>query len=304
MFKHAINEGTRNLFRSFWLSITAIFIIVVSLSSVAIVASAWVTAGFTLRQLDNQAVLYVNLKSDTSAEARNTMLDDVKNNGNVKTVTFIDKEDAKKDLKKNEIAGQGVTQLELISKNTSSSFDVLQESFKIYPKSAEQYNNILKFVKQDKYVLIVDSIQDVNGFIEKLKSIYTITGYVGAGLVVIFATISTLVMANILRLAIYSRRDEIEIMRLVGATNNYIRGPFIAEGVLYNLISSVIAMSLFIPTYIYLSPKISGALGIDITNDTGNLMNSLYISLLLTNVGGLFIGGFAAFWTTQKYLKL
>jgi cell division protein FtsX len=74
MLKHAIFEGARNLVRSFWLSVTAIFIITVSLTSVALVATLIVVTGFALRQFDSQALIYVYLNQGTSAESRELMI--------------------------------------------------------------------------------------------------------------------------------------------------------------------------------------------------------------------------------------
>ena len=74
MFNHYFVEGLKNLIRSFWLSITAIFIITVSLMSVTLASSLWLITGFTLRQLDNQAIIYVYLKDGTSNESKNIIL--------------------------------------------------------------------------------------------------------------------------------------------------------------------------------------------------------------------------------------
>lgn len=304
MLKHSIFEGIKNLVRSFWLSITAIFIIFVSLTSVALVASLWVGAGFTLRQFDRQALIYVDLKDGVSSEARDSMQSDLRSLQQVNQISFIDKEQAQERLKSNAIAARSFDSIQRAGERTRNSVDFLKESFEIVPNRAEDYITIEEFLKQDKYLAIVDNVQGTQEYIEQLQRIYYWTGIIGAVLVIIFSLISILVMVNILRIAIYSRREELEIMRLVGATNSYIRGPFIAEGILYNFLASIFVFLIFIPLFLYLAPSLRDILGLGIDTESTALINNLYIALTITNVMGLAIGGFAAMLATQRYLKL
>jgi cell division transport system permease protein len=306
MLFHSISEGSKNIFRSFWLSVTAIFIIFVSLSSVAIASSVWVSTGYFIRQLDNQAVLYVNLKEDTTEESIKIMEQDLKNVKEIKEFRFIDKEEAKRELENNEIAGAGIKTLENASEITKNALNNVRSSFKIVSKSAEEYKTVLEFVKQDKYKIIVDSVIDITKSIETIKNLYYISSVVGLFLVLIFALIAFLVMINILRIAIYSKKEEIEIMRLVGATNNYIRGPFIVEGILYNLIAGILSLVIFVPSIFYLTPKLKDFYGLVESNSfsLNGLFFYLLACLLLTNVINLIIGIFSSYFATQKYLQL
>ena len=248
MFKHAISEGIKNLLRSLGLSITAIFIITVSLGSVALVGSLWVAVGFSLRQLDNQAVINVFIKQDVSKE----------------------------------------------------NIDIMQKDLNEFPPVKEA-----KFLNQEKYKIIIEDIQGTKDYTDSLKNIYHWTGIVGIILITVFAMISMLIMVNILRIAIYSRRDEIEIMRLVGATNSYIRGPFIAEGVFYNLFASFFVAIIFVPLFVFFSPTIKLWLGVDdLTTGSISLINWLYLTIAAVVFMGTSVGALASFVATQRYLKL
>jgi cell division protein FtsX len=99
VFKHSILEGAKNLIRSFWLSITAIFIIFVSLTSVALVTSMWVATGIALRKLDTQAVLFVYLNKDIDPELKSSMNEDLKNYSEIKSVEFINKQQAEESFR-------------------------------------------------------------------------------------------------------------------------------------------------------------------------------------------------------------
>jgi cell division transport system permease protein len=304
MLKHAIFEGTKNLTRSFWLSITAIFIILVSLTSVALVASLWVVAGYTLRQFDNQAVIYVYLQKDVPAENISEMEKALKEQSEIKDVTFINKDKAVEELKNNPIAGRTFENVKKLSSQNNTGLDFIKESFKVIPQSSESYNKTEAFIRQERWSAIVDEIQGTQDFINNMQRVYYWSGIIGTILVFIFGLISILVMINILRIAIYSRREEIEIMRLVGATNSYIRGPFVAEGILYNFIASIFVFIIFIPILGFLSPSLERWLGVSVNTSSGNLLNNIYISLTITNITGLIIGGVAALVATQRYLKL
>lgn len=307
MFNHYFVEGLKNLIRSFWLSITAIFIITVSLMSVTLASSLWLITGFTLRQLDNQAIIYVYLKDGTSNESKNIMQNDLKINPDIKDVAFIDKTQAEGELKNNPILADKIVNLEKVAKKTNNS-DVLsfyKESFKITPIKSEKYDEVVSFVTQDKYTGITEDVQKVDDNTKKnLQQLYYWTTVVGAIFVVVFGLISILVMINILRLAIYSRRDEIEIMRLVGATNSYIRGPFIIEGMYYNLIASSIVVVVFVPSILFFSPYLKEVLKVSASSSASNINPYLFLGLAVINLSGITVGVVSSFFATQRYLKL
>lgn len=303
MLKHAIVEGSKNLIRSFWLSVTAVFIITVSLTSVALVASLWVVAGFTLRQFDNQAVIYVYIKDGVTKDTRDRMQQDLRNFSPIKESTFIDKNQAKVELANNPIVSGSISTLQGVADSSGNALNFLRESFKVVPTTSENYNTVISFVEREEYSGIVDEIQGTQDYINSLQRIYYWTAIIGIVLVAVFGSISILVMINVLRIAIYSRRDEIEIMRLVGATNNYIRGPFIAEGIFYNLLASLLVLAIFIPAFVGLAPQIKVYLGVDINANSGGLMSLLYLALLATNGTGIIIGGLTSLIGTQRYLR-
>lgn len=304
LIKHSILEGLKNLGRSFWLSITAIFVITVSLSSVALIASLWVTVGFTLRQFDNQISINVFLKDDVAREFIEVMEKDLKNLKEVREVEFIDKVKAREKLKNNPTTAQIYNNLNKISENTDNQLNLLQEYFQISPENSESYSVVENFVKQEKYSGIVEEVIGTRDYINVLQRIYYWSGIIGSLMVIIFALLSILVMANILRIAIYNRKGEIEIMRLVGATNNYIRGPFIAEGVLYNLSASLIVLIIFMPSFNFLIPQIEVWLGIQTITNSNDLLIWMYGVVGVTILSGIIIGAITSLFATQKYLKL
>ena len=305
MFKHAIFEGLKNLLRSFWLSFTAIFIITVSLFAVSLATNIWIITGFALRRLDSQLVIYVDLKEDITPEAKKQLDGDLRANGDIKDVKFVSREEASENLKKNAVVGKVITTLETTSKNTKNSdaLNFYTESYRLTPSSNEKYSAVSTFISQSKYSGIIKSVGKLDDFQKNLEKLYYWTAVIGTICVLVFGTVSILVMINILRIAIYSRRDEIEIMRLVGATNEYIRWPFIMEGIFYNLLSAIVVGAIFIPSVYFLIPELVKFLEVP-ADSVMTMMNYLYggfFGIIIISLAISFVSSYSA---TQRYLKL
>jgi cell division transport system permease protein len=299
MIKHAILGGFKNLIRSFWISATAITVLSVSLSSVALVASLSTVVGFTLRQFDNQIAILAYFRDDVAQEAIDTTVKEVKALSEVKSIKLISKEEAKKEL----TSEAGKKALATISDNKGE--NPFLNYLNITPNNTEDYSKIIEVLNTKRYEKIWDSpIENKKEFINNLQKIYRWTNIGGLALVIVFALVSILVMANILRITIYGRKDEIEIMRLVGGTNAYIRGPFIVEGTLYNLIASLIVAIIFVPAISFLIPWVESYLKISSSQYTSALILQMYLSILGTIVLGTLVGVVTAYFTTKRYLKL
>jgi cell division transport system permease protein len=120
---------------------------------------------------------------------------------------------------------------------------------------------------------------------------------------VVFCLIAILVIFNTIALTIYNRREEVEIMRLVGATNWYIRGPFIVEALTYSVIAAVITSALLIPIYFNMLPKISNYLtpGANIFN--GNLPTFLLVIVVQLAIAFI-LSSISSLLAMRKYLRI
>jgi cell division transport system permease protein len=300
MIKHAILGGFKNLVRSFWISATAITVLTVSLSSVAFVASLSTVVGFTLRQFDNQISVLAYFRDDVEQSTIDTTIKEIKSTPDVKSIKLVTKEEAKKELANSEA---GKKTLETIKENNGG--NPLLNYLNISPNNTESYSKIIDTLNSDRYKSLWDGqIENKKDFINNLQKIYRWTNIGGFALVIIFALVSILVMANILRITIYGRKDEIEIMRLVGGTNGYIRGPFIFEGALYNIIASLIVIVIFVPSISLLIPWIENYLKISTSQYTSALILQMYLSVAGTIVLGMLVGVITAYFATKRYLKL
>ncbi len=300
MIKHAIIGGFKNLIRSFWISATAITVLTVSLSTVALIASLSTIIGFSLRRLDNFIDINAYFRSDVSTETKDKAQKDIKEIGEVKEVRFISQQEAENTLK---AKGLGKS-IDTLKKNSTGT--PLLDSLQIRPVSAENYAKVVEILNSDKYKSIwdKDQVESKIDVINNLQRLYRWANYIYFALVLFFGLVSILVMINILRITIYHRKDEIEIMRLVGATNNYIRGPFVFEGALYNIIASAIVALIFIPGIALIIPWIESYLKISSTSYTQALVLQMYLSIIGTIVIGTLVGIVTAYFATKRYLKL
>ena len=172
-----------------------------------------------------------------------------------------------------------------------------------------QYAAIVEFLSEDPTVSpesgpIIDSINyfQNKAVIDRLTAAIDATEKAGLAIVVLFAIASTIIALATIRLAIYTARDEIAVMRLVGASNAYIRGPFIVAGVISGLVAAVIALIIFYPATWYVGETLTTWLG-------GFNLFEYYVSNFAMVFGiligtGILVGALASWLAVRRYLKV
>jgi len=177
----------------------------------------------------------------------------------------------------------------------------------IRAKEPSQYEGVAQFlgdyVNDPSGAALIDVVNYSNNrvIIDQLDRIITFVERLGWFVILLFSVASIMITFNTVRLAIYTAREEISVMRLVGASNQYIRGPFIVEGALYGVLSGVITLILLFPITLLLRSGVEVALSVDIF--------ALYMSqfLLFTVVligAGAVLGTISTFLAVRKYLSV
>ncbi len=185
----------------------------------------------------------------------------------------------------------------------------LGASLAIKAKDPEQYEAIVTFLSQEPAVSPEGSsiIDRINYFqnkvvIERLTGAIRATERAGAAIVLLFALASIVIAFATVRLAIYTARDEISIMRLMGASNMYIRGPFVVAGIMAGVLAAIIVLLLFYPISWYAGGTMEAWLG-GFNLFTYYLDNfGLFFSILIGF--GFVLGGVASYFAVRKYLKI
>ena len=138
---------------------------------------------------------------------------------------------------------------------------------------------------------VIDQLQNVTTYLERF----------GIAVVLLFATASILISFNTVRLAIYTAREEISVKRLVGASNMYIQGPFVVEGMFYGLISAVVALILFFPLAFSLRSAAETTFGADIFS---YYLSHFGLFLFVLIGSGIILGALSSFLAVRKYLSV
>jgi cell division transport system permease protein len=175
-------------------------------------------------------------------------------------------------------------------------------------KNLSDYPDIASQLSSDQYKDFVSNVNYQNDpktqvVISRLDKILKLVIEFGIGLIIVFSLIAILVIFNTIALTIYNRREEVEIMRLVGATNWYIRGPFLIESCLYSVFSTIIAGLLLVPVYVKVLPKVVAFINPEADAFTQNILNFWYLLPVLF-VLALVLAAISTFMATRKYLKI
>lgn len=185
----------------------------------------------------------------------------------------------------------------------------LDASLEVRAKDPSQYESIVSFLEATPALSpggtsIVDRINYTQNkeIIDRLSLAISATREVGLAVVIIFAIASILIAFATIRLAIYTAKDEIAVMRLVGASNAYIRGPFIVEGIITGLIAAFIVLLLLWPATWYAGAKTASWLG---GFDLGSYYASnFFVIAPALIVCGILLGGVASILAIRRYLTV
>lgn len=174
-------------------------------------------------------------------------------------------------------------------------------------KEISQYESIANFLKSDSALALgsTNIIDKVNYHqnkvvIDRLNTIISNARRLGFLITLILVIISIIITFNTIRLAIFISKEEIGVMRLVGASKMYVRGPFMVEGVIYGIIATFITLLIFWPTTAWLGHNMSGFLGFNMYDYY--ISNIFQISIILL-LSGIFLGMISAFLAVRKYLN-
>jgi len=302
-FGRIIKTGVQNFVRNAWLSIAAMAVMVITLGIILFSVVASATFNNTITQITDKIDISVYLKDEVSEERREELLGDVKNLENVKSVEFISKEAALEEYRR---ANENNIDLLLAISQTDNP---LPASLRIKPNDVNRIEEIRDYIEQPEIKELQSDetsySSDRKEAIDKITGATTFLQQVGFVGVIVFSIISMLIIFNTIQMAIFNRRDELQIMRLLGASTSYIRGPFIVEAIVYGIISAVISVSIAASLFSIASNAFAASsLGLlDISFAYEYFNNNFVIILTLQLVAGILIGAVSSFIATRRYLK-
>jgi cell division transport system permease protein len=237
-----------------------------------------------------RAMIY--LKSDFNLNMLSDLEARINNLGEVDKIVFISKDQALEKLKMN-MSSQS-TFLKTLKENP------LPDAIEINMKSYDSFEEVQNFAKSIKSIEIVDDVEYGQGWLGKFLTIFNLFKVTGYAMCSLFFLIALFITANTVRLAFYSRQLEVEIMRLVGATETFIKAPFYVEGLLQGLLGGILGLIVLLITYFMVSSGITQSLASYMYFDIKFLSLKTIVLIIF---GSTFLGWFGCYLSLKQILK-
>lgn len=300
--KRVVKAGFVNFWRNGWVSLATILIMVITLSTVGSLVFGKAVLSTVLDQLENKVDITVYFKTDASESDIGSLEDSLSKLDEVRVLEYISRDSALLAFEERHAENTLIIQsLEELGGNP------LGASLNIKAKNPSQYESIARFLESGLTAQAGSPIIDKINYrqnkmvIDRLTSILDTAKNLGTGLSLVLVFVALLVTFNTIRLAIYTNREEIKIMRLVGASNRYIRSPFMIEGVLYGVVSTIVTMAMFYPLTYWLGPLSERFFG-GINIFYYYLANFFQLFVVLLAVGVL-LGTVSSWVAARRYLR-
>jgi len=302
--KRITRYGLVGFFRNGFVSLAAVLILTITLFVIASLLIAGAALNTTLVQLTEKVDVNVYFTTDAPEEEVLQIRSSLEALPEVAQVEYVSRDEAlarfRERHKNDQLTLQALDELE---------DNPLGASLAIRAKETSQYESIaayLETLQQSGSEAGGSIIDKVNFFqnktvIDRLTDIIDTSRNLGIAIAVFLALASILIAFNTIRLAIYTSRDEIGVMKLVGAGHWYVRGPFVISGVLYGLISAVIVLVILYPLSLWMGPASERFFG---TFNTFTYYTESFAFIFLVVVGvGILIGSLSSYLAVRRYLK-
>ena len=289
-----IRDSFKSVFRNFSLSLASISCITITLivMSLAIILSYNVNNFVELVERDVTIVAF--LDNDVTDEEVDVIRDSIDSLGYIDTVTYSSKEEVTTEIKNSS---------ETFS-NIMASWDEtdnpLQPTFQVKVTDIDQIGNIADEIKNMENV---DIVKYGEGMIEQLVKVFDTVRKVTIGIVIALVIVTAFLIANTIKITIFSRKREIEIMRLVGASNTNIKIPFILEGLFLGALGSIIPIVVSVYGYNALYNNFDGQVISPFIKLIAPQPFITLVSLVLWVIG-ILVGMFGSWRAVRKYLKI
>lgn len=303
-FARICRYGIDGFLRNAWLSIAATAVMTITLLIIFISFAAQNVLNDTVGELRNKVDMSIYLKTDTTKENADKIITELKKLPSVQSVTFISSDEARQQIIND-------------NKDSSDVLDAIKEAtnknpatLRIVIKDINDTSELQKFVDENK--ILKDYLNkdyppsfagERRNTIQSIGRAVDFAQKVGIAAASVFIIISSLIIFNTIRMAIFNRKEEIQMMKLIGADRSFIRGPFLIESIAYGLIAALLATgagvwSLFAVSATLTSYQIA-------VQPTINLM-ILYLPLVIFSMVliGAIIGVISSLFATYRHLKI
>lgn len=301
--KRIFRGGLVSFYRNSVVSIAAILVVTITLFVIGSLLMSRAVLSYSLNQIKDKVDVNVYFNTNALEDKILEVKTSLETLPEVASVEYVSREAALETFKKRHQSDYLTLQaIDELGENP------LGAVLNIKAKDPSQYESIAKFLGGENTFIksnpnIIDKVNyyQNKAVIDKLNSIISGGQKLGFAVTLVLIIISLIITFNTIRLAIYISREEISVMRLVGASDVYIRGPFMVEGIIYGVFSSAIAMLIFYPVTLWLGKNATNFFGgLNLFHYyTGNFFQIFFIMLLF----GCVLGVASAYLAVRKYLN-
>lgn len=294
IFTRNIRDSFKSVFRNFSLSLASISCITITLIVVAIsiILTYNVNNFATLVERDVTIVTFLDV--DITNEGKTKVSTAINKLDNIEKVSFESKVDIADEMM------QSSEVFKNIMENWDESSSPLQDTYLVKVKNID---NIGETAKQIQKIDGVDLVKYGEGMVEQLVSVFDVVRKICIFIVVALIVVTAFLITNTIKITIFSRKREIDIMRLVGASNINIKIPFIFEGLFLGILGSVIPIVATIYGYVALYENVGGQLFSPLIKLIEPQPFVYGTSIILLSIG-ILVGMFGSWRAVRKYLKI
>lgn len=292
IFFRSIRDALKSVVRNFSLSFASIMCTTITLILVAVAVVAAANVNNATKLIEDELTIVTYLKKDVTEEQIDNIKSEISSYKNVEEVTFKSKDEWK--LEMSEYDDSFKTVLDYLDENP------LMDSFVL------KVNDVKKLSETSEYIKAINGVDTVKygeGMVEQVISVFDIVQKIVVVVVIALVVVTSFLISNTIKLTIFSRRNEIEIMRLVGASNITIKLPFLFEGFIIGLIGSIIPVCITIYGYVILYSRMHGKLISNMIMLIKPYPFVFWVSLIVIAIGAL-VGMYGSIKAVRKYLKV
>lgn len=299
--------GSSGFVRNIWLSSAATVVMAFTLIILFVTVVASVVLTNTANMMREKIDITIYFKPNTSEKHLDELETIIKTDDNVKSVeTSTSEQEYEKFIAENAESDDIINVLD--DEMKALMISKMQSTMRIKVHNVDNLDSIKEIVETDSvFKKYVDSEKAPTYDVNQLE-IATITSWAriattgGIILAIIFLVVSVLIIFSTIRMAIFSRREEIYMMKLVGADKSFIRGPFLVEAEICGVVAGIIAATISYFMFMFFAPKISNY-GIDVNAIKDILESNKLILVYLVFIGiGMIVGRISAWLAVSKYL--
>ena len=298
-----MRTGMVNFVRNLWLAIAAMAIMIITLTIILFSVIVNATFNNTVQQITSKIDVSVYMKDSVTPDQTNLLIKQIKALPSVASVSYLSKVQSLQAYRQQTAGKQAL--LQAINETSNP----LPATVRIKPNDLNTIPQIRQFIDKPEVMALQSDPASDSGdrrqAIDKITHATNILQRVGVTAVLVFAVISVLIIFNTIQMAIFNRRDELQIMRLLGASTWFIRGPFVVEAVIYGVLSAVVSILLINAVFITASSSLQAtSFGLlDISYSQAFFEAHYWVLLMLQLALGILIGAASSVIATRRYLK-